>query len=236
MKNIIITSVAFLLGGFIGYKVCEKQLAETYRQDLESVIQRMTKYDTDNVPEGEEDNATDEAILFTKQQQKEQNEKVNVDYSKFAKPSIFDYAHDLEDKPDEEEEDDDDDDDDDLTEEPQEDEENEYDPYLILEEEYHYSMDHNGDDGQLLFYYVDDQVVCEEDDSVVDDYYKILGYDFEEDLNVNVKTWVRNANLRTVYEVHRIDKSYAETVSTLAETPQERTLRRAGRMKEAKDA
>ena len=260
LKTTIISSIMFVIGGFFGYKLCEKKLAETYRKDIEDTIQRMKRYDEEveaenNDDEDDDDHKASESVVLLKKQlaktpDKEQPSKVN--YSKFAKPNIFDYAHEVSDMKikdnkveltadvaedlEEEDDGDDDDNDDDTEPDPQEDEENEYEPYMILEEQYYDCMNNQGDDGQMLFYYTKDQVVCEEDDSVVDDYYKILGYDFENILDTDAKVWVRNANLRTVYEICRIDKSYAESVTNLAETPKEKEFRHAGRLKEAKDA
>ena len=47
--------------------------------------------------------------------------------------------------------------------------------------------------------------------------------------------WVRNDTLLTMYEIHRIDDSYEETVANVNEIPREREYRILARRKEALD-
>ena len=47
--------------------------------------------------------------------------------------------------------------------------------------------------------------------------------------------WVRNDTLMILYEIHRVDDSYARTVANAIETPKEREFRILGRRKQALD-
>lgn len=242
LNIILLSSVMLAIGGVIGYKICEKKLKEENRKDIEDILHRMEKYD-DLCPDIDEDDSLKndkEPVVLLKKETKAEEKTEKIDYTKFSKPNLFDYAKSLqeEDASEEEEEEEEEDPEElisDVVEDFDDDEENAYEPHIITEELYNFAVNNNGDDCQLLFYYAEDQVVCEEDDTVVDDYYKILGYDFESELYTATKTWVRNSNNSTVYEIHRIDSSYAKSIANLVETPKEKDFRRAGRLKKARD-
>jgi len=53
---------------------------------------------------------------------------------------------------------------------------------------------------------------------------------------MQTSAFVRNDDLMTLYEIHRIVRSYAEDVAGVAETPTEREMRIISRRKAAKDA
>ena len=90
---------------------------------------------------------------------------------------------------------------------------------IVLMEEYYYELLDSGAEGQMLFYYSKDGVVCEEDDTIVDHHNVLLGNEFEDVLYDNDIVWVRNPDLDTIYEIHKIDSSYLEDVTNAVETP-----------------
>lgn len=107
-------------------------------------------------------------------------------------------------------------------------------PYLIEPEEYH----EDGPDDyerQTLYYYADDRTLCEDDDTEVDDEEECVGFDYEDKLDMQTTCWVRNDQLRVLYEIHRIDDAYSSAVKNVSETPREREFRLQGRRKQAMD-
>jgi len=106
-------------------------------------------------------------------------------------------------------------------------------PYLIEPEEYREGPE--GYDHQALYYYTIDRTLCEDDDSEVDDEEAVVGFDYEDKLDMQTTCWVRNDKLNMLYEIHRIDESYRATVLNAAETPREREFRLQGRRKQALD-
>jgi len=106
-------------------------------------------------------------------------------------------------------------------------------PYLIKPEEYHEGID--GYDRQALYYYSKDRVLCEDDDSLVDDEEECVGFNYEDELDMQTTCWVRNDTLKVLYEIHRIDDEYKKAVIGISETPREREFRVQGRRKKALD-
>lgn len=106
-------------------------------------------------------------------------------------------------------------------------------PYLISSEEYKEHIP--GYSHQSLYYYRDDRVLCEDDDAVVDDEEEVVGFDYEDVLEMQTTAWVRNDRLSAMYEIHKIPKSYNLDVLNNIETPREREFRIQGRRKEAMD-
>lgn len=106
-------------------------------------------------------------------------------------------------------------------------------PYLISSEEYKEHVP--GYSYQSLYYYSDDRVLCEDDDAVVDDEEAVVGFDYEDVLEMQTTAWVRNDRLSAMYEIHKIPKSYNLDVLNNIETPREREFRIQGRRKEAMD-
>ena len=106
-------------------------------------------------------------------------------------------------------------------------------PYVIDYEEY---MDGPEDyELQALYYYSVDRVLCEDDDAIVEDEEELVGFDYEDVLDMQTTAWVRNDTLMVLYEIHRIDESYKMTVENAVETPREREYRVLGRRKQAMD-
>lgn len=240
LKTLIFGVVTFTIGGIVGYKICEKHLAEAYREDLEDAIQRNKKYDMEvgkNVDSQEDPD--DAVVLFKRKKDEKDEEERKIDYTKFIKPNIFVYADEMQADEDKEETDDESEEDfeDEAEDEDEEDIENdEYEKQpIVLMEEYYYELLDSGAEGQMLFYYSKDGVVCEEDDTIVDHHNVLLGNEFEDVLYDNDIVWVRNPDLDTIYEIHKIDSSYLEDVTNAVETPRERSFRHAGRIKKAVD-
>lgn len=107
-------------------------------------------------------------------------------------------------------------------------------PYLIEPEEYREGPEEY--DHQVLYYYADDRTLCEDDDAKVEDEEQVVGFDYEDKLDMQTTCWVRNDQLRVLYEIHRIDDSYKNAVENVSETPREREFRVQGRRKGALDA
>ena len=78
-------------------------------------------------------------------------------------------------------------------------------------------------------------MICEDDDSEVEDEEGVIGFDYEDILDMQTTAWVRNDILETLYEIHRIDDSYQLAVLGLVETPKEREYRIMGRRKQGLD-
>jgi hypothetical protein len=106
-------------------------------------------------------------------------------------------------------------------------------PYLIEPEEYRDGPE--GYDHQALYYYSKDRTLCEDDDSPVEDEEGVVGFDYEDKLDMQTTCWVRNDQLQMLYEIHRIDESYTKVVINASETPREREFRLQGRRKQALD-
>lgn len=106
-------------------------------------------------------------------------------------------------------------------------------PYLIEPEEYHEGPEEY--DRQALYYYANDRTLCEDDDAQVEDEEACVGFDYEDKLDMQTTCWVRNDQLRVLYEIHRIDESYKSAVLGLSETPREREFRIQGRRKKGLD-
>ena len=106
-------------------------------------------------------------------------------------------------------------------------------PYVIDYNEWEYGPDEY--DRQFLYYYSEDRVLCEDDDSIVEDEEELVGYDYEDVLEMQTTAWVRNDKILVLYEIHRIDDSYSRSVANIAETPRERDYRIKGRRKQALD-
>lgn len=106
-------------------------------------------------------------------------------------------------------------------------------PYTINFDEY---QDENmGYEHQVLYYYSGDRVLCEDDDSVVEDEEELVGLDYEDVLEMQTTAWVRNDKVLNIYEIHRIDEKYSESVANAVETPRERDFRITGRRKQGLD-
>ena len=102
-------------------------------------------------------------------------------------------------------------------------------PYLIDHQEFLDGPDEY--DRQTLFYYAEDRTLCEEDDTVVEDEEVLVGFDYEDTLDMQTNAWVRNDAILVLYEIQRIDDSYTRSVANAVETPQERQKRIENRAK-----
>lgn len=106
-------------------------------------------------------------------------------------------------------------------------------PYLIEPEEYHEGVEDY--ERQALYYYAVDRTLCEDDDQKVTDEEEVVGFDYEDKLDMQTTCWVRNDKTRVLYEIHRINDSYKKAVLGVSETPREREFRVQGRRKQALD-
>lgn len=106
-------------------------------------------------------------------------------------------------------------------------------PYVIDYAEYQDGPEEY--EREFLYYYSVDRVLCEEDDAIVEDEEELVGLDYEDVLDMQTTVWVRNDELLTLYEIHRIDESYKISVEGAVETPRERQYRILGRRKQVLD-
>lgn len=108
-------------------------------------------------------------------------------------------------------------------------------PYVINHREFEEIED--GYSKINLYYYSTDQVLCEDDDTEIDieDEEKIIGFDYEDMLEMQTTAWVRNDEIKTLYQIHRLDESYQEMVGNVSETPREREYRILARRKRVLD-
>lgn len=106
-------------------------------------------------------------------------------------------------------------------------------PYVIDYDEYNDGPEEY--ERQFLYYYSVDRVLCEDDDSEVEEEEELVGLDYEDTLDMQTTVWVRNDTLSVLYEIHRVDASYKDTVVNARETPREREFRILGRRKQALD-
>ena len=102
-------------------------------------------------------------------------------------------------------------------------------PYCIGFEEFEDAPDDY--DVVTLFYYAKDRTLCEDDDEEVEDEEGLVGFDYEDTLDMQTTAWVRNDILMTIYEIHRVDESYQQAVVNARETPKEREARISRRRK-----
>lgn len=106
-------------------------------------------------------------------------------------------------------------------------------PYVINEREYEDGPDEY--ERHILYYYNEDRVLCEDNDDVVEEEEALVGFDYEDVLEMQTTAWVRNDTLLAMYEIHRLPYSYSKTVANAVETPREREYRIMGRRKEILD-
>ena len=100
-------------------------------------------------------------------------------------------------------------------------------PYVIDFDEYEETIE--GYERQTLYYYALDRVLCEDNDEEVEDEEVLVGFDYEDVLDMQTTAWVRNDQIMVIYEIIRVDDSYAETVANAIETPSERERRISNR-------
>ena len=106
-------------------------------------------------------------------------------------------------------------------------------PYVIDHREFEDGPDEY--ERMTLYYYSEDRVLCEDNDSIVEDEEGLVGFDYEDVLDMQTTAWVRNDTLLNLYEIHRLPYSYAKTVANIVETPKEREYRIMGRRKQGMD-
>ena len=107
-------------------------------------------------------------------------------------------------------------------------------PYTINHDEYEDAPDNYSK--QILYYYQEDRVLCEDDDSIVEDEEGLVGFDYEDVLDMQTTAWVRNDAIMTTYQIHRLPYAYSKVVANVIETPREREYRILGRRKHGLDS
>lgn len=255
-KNVILTVVGFGAGVVSGYFICTKRLNQQYRKDVEEVkdfyynkliefgIQKPeADYETIDKEDLEEEYPQSDKVLggqdletkrpivhynkpplqnFVDQYKKEEVENVEEDTEEDTDSvdTDSDYEAEIEARSDE------------FIKRKFENKRN-HRPYVIDYNEYTDAPEEY--EKLALYYYSEDRVLCEDDDTKIEDEEEIIGFDYEDVLDMQTTVWVRNDILNAVYEIHRIDESYQHTVEDVVETPREREFRIKGRYKHALD-
>lgn len=261
IKNTLIGLTIFGAGAGVGYFVCKRRLVAQYQEDVADVKQfYMNKieelgvmdedFDPDDIidDEDEEWNEHEEDEEYFNRVMK-YSSGVRQEYGGKGRP-IINYNKpplDIRDWGDLEEDEEDDDEEDpmdlayeaELEARAEEFATRRYEnkmagrPYVINHDEFEDGPEEY--ERQCLYYYSVDRVLCEDDDSKVDDEEVLVGFDYEDILDMQTTAWVRNDQIMVLYEIHRVDGSYAKTVANAIETPREREYRILGRRKQALD-
>lgn len=249
IQNILIGTGLFSAGVVSGYFICKKALSQQYRDDLEDVqefyyekLKEMGVQDEDFEAEQYEEGVEDEYERTVVPTTAKGRPIVN-----YNKPSLEDMARKIED--------DDDDDEGEIEYDPEDSDDPDYEEELeIRAEEYARRRNENESKGLpyvithdeylegpreyeklILYYYSEDRVLCEDDDRLVDGEEELVGFDYEDVLDMQTIAWVRNDAVNMLYEIHRVDQSYERDIKNLRETPREREFRIKGRRKQALD-
>lgn len=98
-------------------------------------------------------------------------------------------------------------------------------PYVIDHDEFATAPDDY--ESIILYYYAEDRALVDENDDRVsiDDEEELLGFDYEDVIDIQTTAWVRNDYISAVYEINRVEGSYERDVLNAIETPSERAKR-----------
>lgn len=263
VKKTLLGLTIFGAGAGLGYFICKKRLTAQYQEDVAEVkqfymnkIEEMGVMDEDFDPEdlndGNTEHENDEDEDPNEEEVREYYERV-MKYSSAVQQGdrgrpIINYNKpplemkdwgDIEDEGDIEEDSEDEEDPMDIAYEAEEYAKRRHEnmtnglPYVIDYDEYENGPDEY--ERQFLYYYSDDRMLCEDNDTLVEDEEVLVGFDYEDILDMQTTAWVRNDQIMVLYEIHRVDDSYAKTVANAIETPKEREFRILGRRKQALD-
>lgn len=233
-KTVLPLVLAFGLGGFLGYIITKKLLAEKYAEDAQIEIDELKAY-YHNKYEGELTKKTRTALkhvkpdlhtFVTKDEPMEYNDMDEESDAKFYKTDEEEAQAQM---------------DEDLSldaqEELNEDLTNLYkdpkEPYLIDYAEW--AKPSEIFDKIDLYYYRADDILCDTKDSIIKDPEEILGWDWLNEMQKETTLFIRNEKLAIDYEVHSLGLAYSDEVSSRLETDRERKYRRTARAKKAMD-
>lgn len=256
VKRCLLAIVSYGLGVASGYYVCKKLLENTYRKEIAEVRESLMSEHNQKVMEeisedfiDEEKDAAERIIennLYRPQKGRP--------YFNYANPPMEEIARKLAEEKDDEDEDEEEEEEEEGVEDP-EDEESEEElvaraekiarisqenkknnrPYVIDYDDFSDVLDDY--EIETLYFYSDDGYLCDENDEIIENEEEIVGVDYEDVLNTQTATFVRNDILKKVYEIYRLDRSYKKDILDAREdeSPEERELRRLARRKEALD-
>lgn len=228
-KTVLPLVLAFGLGGFFGYIITKKLLAEKYAEDAQIEIDELKAY-YHNKYEGELTKKTRTALKHVKP---DLHTFVTKDEPMDEESDAKFYKTDEEEAQAQMDED--------LSlaaqEELNEDLVNRYkdpkEPYLIDYAEW--AKPSEIFDKVDLYYYRADDILCDTKDSIIKDPEEILGWDWLNEMQKETTLFIRNEKLAIDYEVHSLGLAYSDEVTSRLETDKERKYRRTARAKKAMD-
>lgn len=223
-KTVLPLVLAFGLGGFFGYIITKKLLAEKYEEEKQNEIYDLKAYYHDKYTVVSNDEQGTPVIKYSKpdlhtlaiketdaklfkSDEEEAQAQMDEDLSLAAQEELNE----------------------DLTnlyKDPQE-------PYLIDYAEWARPSDVF--DKVDLYYYRADDILCDTKDSIIKDPEEILGWDWLNEMQKETTLFIRNEKLAIDYEVHSLGLAYSDEVSSRLETDRERKYRRTARAKKAMD-
>lgn len=223
-KTVLPLVLAFGLGGFFGYIITKKLLAEKYEEEKQNEIYDLKAYYHDKYAVVSNDEQGTPVIKYSKpdlhtlaiketdaklfkSDEEEAQAQMDEDLSLAAQEEL---NEDLTD----------------LYKDPQE-------PYLIDYAEWARPSDVF--DKVDLYYYRADDILCDTKDSIIKDPEEILGWDWLNEMQKETTLFIRNEKLAIDYEVHSLGLAYSDEVSSRLETDRERKYRRTARAKKAMD-
>lgn len=228
--------LAFALGGFAGYIITKKLLAEKYAEEAQIEIDSVKEYWREK-NEGDKDNSKN--YPYSKSLQK-------PDLHTLVKPYLTSVPEQLNEETDakyfdSEEEEAQAQMNEDLALEAQEEFNEEMqaeadpnvDPYLIDYAEFCKKSDVY--DKVDLYYYRLDDILCDTKDTIMQNPEDVLGWDWMKEMQKLNTAFVRNEKLKIDYEIYPISGAFSDEVTSRLETDKERKYRRIARQKKAMD-
>ena len=235
-KTVLPIVLAFALGGFAGYIITKKLLAEKYAEEAQIEIDSVKEYWREK-NEGDADNSKN--YPYSKSLQKPDLHTLVKPYSTSVLEQFNEEADARYFKSDEEEAQAQMDED--LTLEAQEQFNDEMqaeadpdvDPYLIDYAEFCKKSDVY--DKVDLYYYRLDDILCDTKDTIMQNPEDALGWYWMKEMQKLNTAFVRNEKLKIDYEIYPISGAFSDEVTSRLETDKERKYRRIARQKKAMD-
>ena len=228
--------LAFALGGFAGYIITKKLLAEKYAEEAQIEIDNVKEYWREKNEEGKENSKN---YPYSKSLQK-------PDLRTLVKPYLTSVPEQLNEetdaryfKSDEEEAQAQMNEDlaleaqEEFNEEMQAEADPNVDPYLIDYAEFCKKSDVY--DKVDLYYYRLDDILCDTKDTIMQNPEDVLGWDWMKEMQKLNTAFVRNEKLKIDYEIYPISGAFSDEVTSRLETDKERKYRRIARQKKAMD-
>ena len=228
--------LAFALGGFAGYIITKKLLAEKYAEEAQIEIDNVKEYWREK-NEGDKDNSKN--YPYSKSLQKPDLHTLVKPYSTSVLEQFDEEANVKYFDSEEEEAQAQMDEDlaleaqEEFNEEMQAEADPDVDPYLIGYAEFCKKSDVY--DKVDLYYYRLDDILCDTKDTVMQNPEDVLGWDWMKEMQKLNTAFVRNEKLKIDYEIYPISGAFSDEVTSRLETDKERKYRRIARQKKAMD-